>query len=289
MPADTVPSKDTIISGLRIDTFSLKVSKDALDAPVKYNAADSVVVLIKGKQIILYGKTKTEYKSTTLTAPKVELDQETQIVTAVNSKDSSGEVLEDAHFKDGENEFGSDTIWYNFKTQKGITKNTVTQQGELFVHGQDIKKENDSIIYIRKGMFTTCNLDDPHFAFITNKLKVVNKKLAVSGPAHPEFEDVPIPIYIPFGFYPLSQGRHSGLLPPQFATNEQYGLGLEGLGYYKVINDYWDAKLYGNIYSYGGWSLNVNPTYRKRYRYSGSFTFSMQSTKSNFKGDQLIL
>lgn len=285
MPADTVPSKDTIISGLRIDTFSLKVSKDALDAPVKYNAADSVVVLIKGKQIILYGKTKTEYKSTTLTAPKVELDQETQIVTAVNSKDSSGEVLEDAHFKDGENEFGSDTIWYNFKTQKGITKNTVTQQGELFVHGQDIKKENDSIIYIRKGMFTTCNLDDPHFAFITNKLKVVNKKLAVSGPAHPEFEDVPIPIYIPFGFYPLSQGRHSGLLPPQFATNEQYGLGLEGLGYYKVINDYWDAKLYGNIYSYGGWSLNVNPTYRKRYRYSGSFTFSMQSTKSNFKGD----
>ncbi len=285
MPADTVPSKDTIISGLRIDTFSLKVSKDALDAPVKYNAADSVVVLIKGKQIILYGKTKTEYKSTTLTAPKVELDQETQIVTAVNSKDSSGEVLEDAHFKDGENEFGSDTIWYNFKTQKGITKNTVTQQGELFVHGQDIKKENDSIIYIRKGMFTTCNLDDPHFAFITNKLKVVNKKLAVSGPAHPEFEDVPIPIYIPFGFYPLSQGRHSGLLPPQFATNEQYGLGLEGLGYYKVINDYWDAKLYGNIYSYGGWSLNVNPTYRKRYRYSGAFTFSMQSTKSNFKGD----
>ncbi|OQY92260.1 MAG: organic solvent tolerance protein OstA [Sphingobacteriales bacterium UTBCD1] len=283
--SDTIPANDTAIIKQKTDTFSLKISKDALDAPVRYSAADSVVVLIRGKQIILYGKTKTEYQNTTLTAPKVELDQESQIVTAVNKKDSAGTVVEDAHFKDGENEFGSDTIWYNFKTQKGITKNTVTQQGELFVHGQDIKRENDSIIYVRKGMFTTCNLDDPHFAFITNKLKVVNKKLAVSGPAHPEFEDVPIPIYIPFGFYPLSQGRHSGLLPPQFATNEQYGLGLEGLGYYKVLSDYWDAKVYGNIYSYGGWSLNINPTYRKRYRYSGSFTFSVQSTKSNFKGD----
>ncbi|MCC7401219.1 MAG: LPS-assembly protein LptD [Chitinophagaceae bacterium] len=283
--SDTIPANDTAIIKQKTDTFSLKISKDALDAPVRYSAADSVVVLIRGKQIILYGKTKTEYQNTTLTAPKVELDQESQIVTAVNKKDSAGTVVEDAHFKDGENEFGSDTIWYNFKTQKGVTKNTVTQQGELFVHGQDIKRENDSIIYVRKGMFTTCNLDDPHFAFITNKLKVVNKKLAVSGPAHPEFEDVPIPIYIPFGFYPLSQGRHSGLLPPQFATNEQYGLGLEGLGYYKVLSDYWDAKVYGNIYSYGGWSLNINPTYRKRYRYSGSFTFSVQSTKSNFKGD----
>ena len=282
---DTLPSKDSIITQQKTDTFSLKLSKDTLDAPVKYEAADSAVVLIKDKKILLYGKTKTEYKTTSLDAPKVVLDQQTQIVTATSKKDSSGTVTEYAHFKDGEEEFNSETINYNFKTQKGITKNTITQQGELFVHGQDIKRENENVVYVKKGMFTTCNLDDPHFAFITNKLKVVNKKLAVSGPAHPEFEGVPLPIYIPFGFYPLSQGRHSGMLPPQFTTNEQYGLGLEGLGYYKVLNDYWDAKLYGNIYSYGGWSANFNPTYRKRYRYSGSFTLSVQSTKNNFKGD----
>ncbi|HVT84643.1 MAG TPA: putative LPS assembly protein LptD [Chitinophagaceae bacterium] len=282
---DTIPSKDSLLPRQKIDTFTLKLSKDSLEAPVQYQAADSAVVLIKDKRILLYGKTKTEYKTTTLTAPKVELDQQNQVVTAVNKKDSTGAVIEDAHFKDGENEFSSDTIRYNFKSQKGITKNTITQQGELFVHGQDVKRVSDSIIYVSKGMFTTCNLDDPHFAFIANKLKVVNKKLAVSGPAHPEFEGVPIPIYIPFGFYPLSQGRHSGLLPPQFTTNEQYGLGLEGLGYYKVLSDYWDAKVYGNVYSYGGWSLNFNPTYRKRYHYSGAFTLSVQSTKNNFKGD----
>ncbi len=264
----------------RTDTFSLKISKDSLDAPLKYAAEDSAVVLIKDKKIILYGKTKTEYKDIVLTAPKVEVDQSTQIVTAVNSKDSTGEIMEVAHFKSGESEFTSDTIKYNFKTQIGLTKNTFTSQGELQVHGDEVKKVNENTTFIRKARFTTCNLDDPHFAFVTPRMKVINKKLAISGPAHPEFEGVPVPIYLPFGFYPLSQGRHSGLLPPQFATNEQFGLGLEGLGYYKVISNYWDVKFYGNIYSYGGWNVNVTPTYRKRYRYNGTFTFSIQNTRA---------
>ncbi|MFC0776220.1 putative LPS assembly protein LptD [Terrimonas alba] len=288
--SDTIPINDTIpgddsLQVQKIDTFSLKLSKDTLSAPLQYYAEDSVVVMIKSKKIYLYGKTKTEYQDITLTAPRVALDQETQLLTAYNSKDSTGAVLEDAVFKQSENEFTSDTIVYNFKTQKGLTKNTITQSGEMFVHGELVKKVDDNVTFVKNGLFTTCNLDEPHFAFRANKLKVINKKVAVSGPAHPEFEEVPIPVYIPFGFYPLSQGRKSGLLPPQFATNEQFGLGLEGLGYYQVFNQYWDTKFYGNIYSYGGWSANVNPTYRKRYRYQGSLNFGLQKTKRNFKGD----
>jgi lipopolysaccharide assembly outer membrane protein LptD (OstA) len=282
--ADSLLHKDSIPVS-RVDTFSLKFSKDSLDAPVKYQAKDSAVVLIKEKKILLYGKTKTDYKDITLTAPQVELDQQTQILTAVNRKDSDGAVIEAAHFKQADNAFTSDTIRYNFKTQVGLTKNTFTQQGEVIVFGETAKKIDAATTFIKRARFTTCNLDDPHFAFIANRMKVINQKLAVSGPAHPEFEGVPVPIYIPFGFYPLKQGRHSGLLPPQFATNEQYGLGLEGLGYYKVLNEHWDTKVYGNIYSYGGWSVNINPMYRVRYRYSGGFTFSMQSVKLNFKGD----
>ncbi len=267
------------------DTFSLKLSKDSLDAPVKYEAEDSAVVLIQQKKILLYGKTKTEYTDIVLTAPKVEIDQATQIVTAVNSKDSTGAVIENAHFKSGTNEFTSDTIQFNFKTQIGLTTNTITQDGEMFVHGEKAKKVSADVTFVKNARFTTCNLDEPHFAFLTPKMKVINQKLAVSGPAHPEFEGVPVPIWLPFGFYPLSKGRHSGLIAPQFTTNDRYGLGLEGLGYYKVISDYWDAKLYGDIYSYGGWSANLNPTYRKRYRYSGAFNLSVRSTKLNFKGD----
>ncbi|MEO7393927.1 MAG: putative LPS assembly protein LptD [Chitinophagaceae bacterium] len=280
-----LPDRDSIIIKQTIDTFSLKLSKDSMDAPLKYEAEDSVVVLIQSKKILLYGKTKTEFKDITLTAPKVEVDQQTQIVTAVNIKDSTGEVKEIAEFVSGDNNFTSDTIRYNFKTQVGLTQNTYTEQGEFHVFGEVAKKIDANTTFIKRARFSTCNLDHPHFSIVTPKMKVINQKLAVSGPAHMEFEEVPIPIYLPFGFYPLSQGRHSGLLPPQFTTNEQFGLGLEGLGYYKVLSDYWDTKIYGNLYSYGGWSVNVEPTYRKRYRYNGRFNVSMQTTKINFKGD----
>ncbi len=279
-----IPGRDSSLI-VRVDTFSLKLSKDSLDAPLIYEAEDSVVVQVQNKKILLYGKTKTTYKDILLTAPKVEMDQQTQIVTAYNLKDTTGAIIENANFKDGNNQFTSDTIRYNFKSQVGLTKNTYTQDGEIVIHGDVAKKVNENTTFIKRARFTTCDLDDPHFAFVTNKMKVINKKLAVSGPAHPEFEGVPVPIYIPFGFYPLSQGRHSGLIPPQFTTNEEYGLGLEGLGYYKVLSDYWDVKLYGNIYSYGGWSAHLNPTYRRRYRYNGTLTASIQSTKLNFKGD----
>ena len=277
--------KDSLPSVVKADTFSLKISKDTLDAPVRYEAADSVVILVPEKLFILYGRTKTEYRDITLTAPKVELSQQKNLLTAVNSKDSAGLIMESANFKQGENAFTSDTIYYNFKTQKGLSRNTVTRQGEFFVMGKDVKKIDAEVTFVKKGVFTTCNLDEPHFAFRTDKMKVITNKLAVSGPAHPEFEGVPVPIYLPFGFYPLSKGRHSGFLPPRFSNNEQYGLGLEGLGYYKVLSDYWDIRVYGNIYSFGGWSANVNPSYRKRYKYNGSFNFSLQSTKLNFKGD----
>ena len=286
-----LPRPTTIQSGndtsikQKVDTFQLKISKDSLDAPLKYAAEDSAVVLIKDKKILLYGKTKTEYKDITLTAPKVEVDQKTEIVTAVNSRDSTGAVKETAHFKSGESDFTSDTIRYNFKTQVGLTKNTFTMQGEFLVIAEQAKKVNENTTFAKGATFTTCLLDEPHFGIKTGKMKIINQKLAVSGPAHLEFEGVPVPLILPFGFYPLSQGRKSGLLPPQFATNEQFGLGLEGLGYYKVISPYWDVKMYGNIYSYGGWSVNVNPTYRKRYRYSGVFNLSLQTTKQNFKGD----
>ena len=269
----------------KIDTFAFKVSKDSLDAPVNYEAEDSAVVMINQKKILLYGKTKTNYKDIELTAPRVELDQETQILTAYNSVDSLGDIVERANFKQAESSFQSDTIRFNFKTQKGLTKNTFTQSGETFIQGDYVKKISPTTMYAKHGVMTTCDFDDPHFGFRYNKIKIINKKLAMSGPIHPEFEGVPVPIYLPFGIFPLSTGRHSGLLAPSLETNEQYGLGLINGGYYKVINQYWDIMLRTKIYSYGGWAATLSPTYRKRYKYRGGLNFSVQSTKINFKGD----
>lgn len=284
-PADSLQFRGTDTLPSRVDTFSLKLSGDTLNAPVKYYALDSAVVMINAKKIYLYGNTKTEYEDITLTAPKVEIDQQAQLLSAFNRKDSTGTVLDEAKFSQGEQGFTSDTIRYNFKTQRGFTINTITESGEMFVHGAVVKRATQEVTYVKEGIFTTCNLDEPHFAFKANRLKMINKKLAISGPVHPEFEGVPLPVYLPFGYFPLSQGRRSGMLQPTFTTNDQFGLGLEGLGYYKVVNNYWDVKVYGNIYSYGGWAAFVAPSYRKRYRYNGSFNFGLQNTKRNFKGD----
>jgi LPS-assembly protein len=284
---DTIPvrtqSRDSTVQ--RVDTFKIKRSADTLDAPLKYEAEDSAVVTVKDKKVLLYGKTKTTYTDMVLTAPRVEVDQRTQIVTAVRSVDSTGNTLDAANFKTGDSEMTNDTIRYNFKTQVGVTKKTYTQQGEILVIGEQAKKVNANTTFIRSARFTTCMLDEPHFAFVAGKMKVINQKLAVSGPAHPEFEGVPVPIYLPFGFYPLSQGRHSGMLRPNFITDERRGIGIQEIGYYKVINDHWDVKWGADVFSYGEWATSIGASYRTRYRYNGGLTFNFRSSKQNFKGD----
>lgn len=275
---DTIPvTKDSLVT--KTDTFGLKLSKDSLDAPVKYEAADSMAFDIPNKRIILYSKGRVVYKDIDLKADSIAMDQNTNMIIATYRKDSTGAIIGRPVMLQGETTMQSDVITYDFKSQKGVTRNTFTNQGELFLNMQKSKKISENEYFGLYGRMTTCNLDTPHFAFVTRRLKLVNKKLAVTGPIHPEFEGVPVPIYLPFGFFPLSTGRHSGLLPPQFTASEQFGLGLEGLGYYKVLNEYFDVTLRTNIYSYGGYNIYLTPTYRKRYRYNGSLNLAYQSTR----------
>lgn len=275
---DTIPvRKDSLET--KTDTFGLKLSKDSLDAPVKYEAADSMAFDIPNKRIILYSKGRVVYKDIDLKADSIAMDQNTNMIIATYRKDSTGAIIGRPVMIQGETTMQSDVITYDFKSQKGVTRNTFTNQGELFLNMQKSKKISENEYFGLYGRMTTCNLDTPHFAFVTRRLKLVNKKLAVTGPIHPEFEGVPIPIYLPFGFFPLSTGRHSGFLPPQFTASQQFGLGLEGLGYYKVLNEYFDVTLRTNIYSYGGYNIYLTPTYRKRYRYNGSLNLAYQSTR----------
>jgi len=263
----------------RSDTFNVKISKDTLDAVIDYKASDSVVMDVPGKTITLYNNANTKYKDVNLDAYKIQLDQPRDVVVATHTTDTAGKIIGLPKMVQTDNTMQSDTIVYNFKTGKGITRDTYTQSGEMYIHAEKMKKFNAQEYYALRGRFTTCNLDTPHFAFVTNKMKLISKKMAITGPIHPEFEGVPLPVYIPFGFFPISDGRHSGLLPPQFTASDQFGIGLEGLGYYKVLNEYFDVTVRTNIYSYGGWTLFLTPTYRKRYRYSGQLNFTLQNTR----------
>jgi len=269
--------KDTAVT--KTDTFSIKASKDSLDAPINYSASDSVVLDVPTKNITLYNKANTKYKDIDLDAYKILYDQSKQVIVATYTLDTAKQMIGKPKMKDESSTMESDSIIYNLKTQKGITKNTWTQSGEMFVLSEKMKKVSPTVYYAWRGRFTTCELDTPHFAFRTNKMKLINQKMAISGPIHPEFEGVPIPIYLPFGFFPISQGRHSGLLPPALNTSSQFGVGLEGLGYYKVLSDNFDVTLRSNLYSYGGWAFFLTPEYKVRYHYAGRLNFTIQKTR----------
>lgn len=285
--SDTTNPKSTIDSTKqsKVDTMNLKISKDSINSPVDYKAEDSMVLDIDTKKIFLYGKTEVKFEDIVLNAPKIELDQQTQYVLAKMGRDSAGLVTGMAKLKQGETVTVSDSLSFNFKSQKGLTYSSFFQQDEFFNYAEKVKKINQETFFAANGRFTTCNLDTPHFAFRFSKAKFMNKKLVVTGPVHPEFEDVPVPLYLPFGIFPMKKGRQSGILPPQFTVTEDFGIGLEGLGYYKAFNEYLDAKLWFDLYSYGSWRANFSPSYRVRYKYNGNFNISLQNTKFAFKGD----
>ncbi|GGH68821.1 hypothetical protein HNQ91_002683 [Filimonas zeae] len=261
----------------KVDTLTM--SQDSLDAPIDYTAEDSAIIKIPSRQFFLYGKATVNYTSLKVEANVIHYDQNKQVLEAYGGKDTSNNPLNLPTFTEGESKAISDTIRYNIKSGRGVTKNSYYQEGEMYVHADKLKKIDKDVSYGYRARFTTCNLDTPHFDFRTKRVKIINNKFAVSGPAFPEFEGVPMPVAIPFGIFPLAKGRHSGLLPPQFTSNQSYGLGLEGLGYYKVINDNWDLTTRTNIYSYGGWAAYFNSKYMKRYKYTGNLNLNILSTK----------
>jgi hypothetical protein len=275
--------KNSPDSVIRVDT--LRMSKDSVDAIIKYHADDSGVLIIPTKELFLYGKAKTDYKDLTLEAATIRYDQESQLVRAYGARDTTGDINSKPQFTQGDLKTISDSILYSLKNQKAFTKNTFLQEGEVFINAKYLKKINANETFARDARFTTCNLDTPHFAFRSRKMKMVNNKLAVTGRVYPEIESVPIPmIFLPFGLFPLNQVKHSGILFPAFTSSEDFGLGLEGLGYYKTFGDHLDVTTRANLYSYGGWTLNTSSKYIERYKYSGSLNITFQNTKTLNRG-----
>lgn len=289
---DTIPGKKDSLAVKpkdstfqKTDTFNLKLSKDSIDAPVDFQAEDSMIIDIPNEKIYIYNQAKIRFKDIQLDAAVIQLDQPTQILTAYPVKDSVGARLGVPSFKQAENAFVADTIRYNFKTQRGLTVGTYSQEGEMFIYGEKVKRIDPQTFFTQKARFTSCNYDTPHFAFRAGKVKIISNKIAVTGFVRPEFEGVPIPIGLPFGLFPLKQGRRTGILTPQPVANQQLGFGLEGLGYYKTFGEHWDASVRFNVYSYGSWNMFLQPSYRKRYRYNGSFNISYMNNRIGFKGD----
>lgn len=106
----------------------------------------------------------------------------------------------------------------------------------------------------------------------------------MTGPAYLVVEDVPLPLAVPFFFFPFSSSYSSGFLMPTYMDDSSRGFGLTDGGYYFAISDKMDLKLRADIFTKGSWALNAESNYIKRYKYSGLFQASYQVTKTGDKG-----
>ena len=282
---DTLPTSNGVDTSpsdtLRTDTsLQVSYSKDTLDAIVKYQAADSVVLNIPDKSFHLFGKANIDYKDINLKAQEVDYDQSNNLLKAKFGLDSSGNQIGAPVFtQQGQQPFQSDSMLYDFRTQKGKIFSTVTQQGEGYIYSKQVKKEADNSFNSFEARYTTCDLDPPHFDFRAKKVKIIPNKLLISGPANLEIEGVPTPLFIPFAIFPITQGQRSGVLPPTYEVSQQKGIGLVNGGYYLGLGQHLDLTLQGEVYSYGSWGITINPRYYVRYHYNGGLTLSIASTR----------
>jgi lipopolysaccharide assembly outer membrane protein LptD (OstA) len=271
----TNPTTDTL-SGLtkKLDSISISAqSKNAIDEPIKYNAKDSIVYDIVNSMVYLYNGAEVFYGDINLKADYIIIDQRKKLVYAQGVKDSTGKVVGKPVFSDNGQVYNSEEMMYNFETRKGKIKEVTTNEGQGYLLADDVKKNEYDEVFIRNGKFTTCNLPHPHFYINLTKAKNITDK-TVSGPAYLVVEDVPLPLAIPFGFFPRKSGRSSGILMPEIGEDRELGFFLRNGGYYFGINEFFDLALRGDIYSKGSYGFNAASRYNVKYKYNGSFNTS---------------
>ena len=264
-----------------LDTIGQK-KKQPLDAPVDYEAKDSLV-FTQGGFATLYGDSKVNYEKIELTSAVITMNMDSSTVYARGVTDSTGVETGTPIFKDGDTPYESKIMRYNFKSKRGFINGIVTQQGEGYVTSEDAKKGPNNEVYLRSGKYTTCDHEHPHFYLKLSMAKVRPKKDVVFGPAHLVVEDVPLPVAIPFGFFPFSSSYQSGFIMPTYGDEMNRGFYLRDGGYYFAINDNVDLKVLGEIFTKGSWGLSTQSNYVKRYKYSGSLNASYIVTKTGEK------
>ena len=277
LKSDTLTiSVDSLLASKK-DTVK-KEKKDPLDAPVEYQSSDSMV-WIMGGNANLYGEGKVKYDKIELEASIISMNMDSSVVHAFGRKDSTGQTTGLPVFNDGASPYESDKISYNFKSKKGIINNVYTQQGDGFMTAERAKKDDQGIFYMQPGHYTTCDAEHPHWYINVTRGKVRPHKDVIVGPSYFVVEDVPLPLAIPFGFFPFTDSYSSGLIMPSYGDDSERGFYLKDGGYYFAINDRMDFRVTGEIFTKGSWGVAAASTYAQRYRYSGSFDFNYLVTK----------
>ena len=259
--------------------------KNGIDAPVTFSANDSMVYDAQNKTAFLYGTSNVKYENMDLKSERIYLNMDSSLVHATGVRDTATKGLTGTPvFSMGSDNYESDTMAFNFKSKKGLIQNVTTQQQEGFLSSQLSKRNDKGEIFLKHGRYTTCDKDCPDFYIALSRAKVRPGKDVVFGPAYLVVADVPLPLAIPYGFFPFSKKYSSGFIMPSYGDESTRGFYLRDGGYYFALSDKWDLKLLGEIYTKGSWGLSVATNYRKRYRYNGTFYAAYQDTKTGDRG-----
>ena len=269
---------------IHLDSLN-KQKKNSIEMPVDYTANDSMVYDATSRMVHLFGKANVKYEGMDLESEKIAISLDSSIVHATGVKDTAKKALSGTPvFKMGNDSYESDTIAFNFKSKKGLINNVKTEQQEGYITSQLSKRMDNGDIYLQHGRYTTCDKEHPDFYIALSRAKVRPNKDVVFGPAYLVVADVPLPLAIPYGFFPFTKHYSSGFIMPTYGDENDRGFYLRDGGYYFAMSDKWDLKLLGEIYTKGSWGISAASNYNKRYKYSGSVYFSYQNTKTGDKG-----
>ena len=269
---------------IHLDSLN-KQKKNSIEMPVDYTANDSMVYDATSRKVHLFGKANVKYEGMDLESEKIAISLDSSIVHATGVKDTAQKALSGTPvFKMGNDSYESDTIAFNFKSKKGLINNVKTEQQEGYITSQLSKRMDNGDIYLQHGRYTTCDKEHPDFYIALSRAKVRPNKDVVFGPAYLVVADVPLPLAIPYGFFPFTKHYSSGFIMPTYGDENDRGFYLRDGGYYFAMSDKWDLKLLGEIYTKGSWGISAASNYNKRYKYSGSVYFSYQNTKTGDKG-----
>lgn len=270
---------------IRLDSLNRKRS-GGIEAPIEYTANDSLVYDARTQTAHLFGSSNVKYQNMNLASDKIYMSLDSSLVHATGTRDSSVKdgVKNKPVFTMGQDKYETDTIAFNFKTKKAYIDNVYTEQEDGFLRGERSKRDSTGVIYLEHGRYTTCDEEHPDFYIALSRARVRPGKDVVFGPAYLVVADVPLPLAIPYGFFPFTKHYSSGFIMPSYGDEQARGFYLKDIGYYFALSDKWDLKLLGEIYTRGSWGFSAASNYRKRYRYNGSFLFSYQDTKTGDKG-----
>ena len=254
------------------------------ESEIKKDAEDSIKLDIINRKAYLYGDAKIKYEKITITAAYIEIDWIKNTIYATTMLDSSGIKIGHPIFTESNESFKSHEITYNFKSKKARVKKIITQEGEGYILGKVVKKMENDVFYLKRGDYTTCDAEKPHFSIRANKIKVIPGEKIITGPAYLTFFRIPTPLILPFGYFPNNDKKSSGIIMPSYGESINLGFFIQKGGYYFTLNDKMDLTITGDMYTKGSWNLNSDFRYKKRYKFNGYFKLSHARLINSEKG-----